>query len=731
MLDFFLYAILISVFYIYSGVGLSFLLCPKQFEKYCFYFSPFVGLAYLSYFSWFFFEYSPLGTNEYAGILLIPPLFFLLLACFIKKDRVSAILYPIKKENLALIVLCIVIFLAISFPYYSRIDGMSNTISLGNIDIVAYATISKFLTLSSYSYTSIKFDPNVIPGFLGSLENTYFSAFLSTALPSSFFGLDPYQIQNLVIYLFFIFILPIIFVIGIEIFEYNQKIALGVTFLVGVSFHLLYMVYQGFLGQIIGMGFFLCLFLVTYYSILKFTNIREFFPYLLLNIVFCFGLLTSYSVLFALFFIPSIFFIISYFIQTRSKMFLFLSTVYLSLTLFFTFIISPFSFINRVNSLFFFNDTIAGWNMPILSPDWIFGLAGTNISMQSIPIIVRFGISVPIVLLVLFSLYHLFKKELQLFYISGSYIGFTFIFYTYLISKEFSSPTFTGDSYKAYKLITYFIPLLLLIGLYFFKDLELNLTKTNSKKKILIFSFLCLLIIGNIGSMASMIFFSTNQSIMINKNVIDIHKLNLDENVTSINVIENAYWDQMWIYYFLYENKTVFLKYRTYYADSPQNGEWTLFKKSGEDIFSLQNFQEFNNTITLNREYYLEKKPLLEFAYNEGWYDLESNYDKKWRWTGQSNISPSLELNSREDQSINVFLQYSPLKTTNALTILFDNDTIKDCNDNNNCFVENINLTKGKHTLVFNTKLDPELAGNGDPRYFSYAFSNVTLSRNF
>jgi hypothetical protein len=584
MLDFFLYAILISLLYIYSGIGLSFLLCPKQFEKYCFYFSPFVGLAYLSYISWFFFEYSTQGTNQYTWIL-IPPLFFFILAYIIKKDRVASIFYPVKKENLALIILCIIIFLAISFPYYSRIDGISNTITLTNNDVIHYATISKYLTFSSNSYSSIKFDPSVTPGFLTLLENTYFPAFLSTALPSSFFGLDPYQIQNLVTYLFFIFILPLVFLIGIEIFGYNQKIALVLTFLVGASFHLLYIVYQGFLGQIIGMGFFLCLFLVTYYSILKFNKIREFFPYLLLNIVFCFGLLTSYSVLFILFFIPSILFIISYFIQTRSKMFLFLSTIYLSFTLFFTFLISPFSFINRVNSLIVFNYSNAGWDMPILSPDWIFGLVGTNISMQSIPILLTLVISLPIVVLVVVSFYHIFKKELQLFYISGSYLGFTIFFYSYLITKEFFSPTFTGDSYKAYKLITYFIPLILLIGLYFFKDLDLNLTKINFKKKIIIFSLLCLLIIGNTGSMASMISFSTSQSTMIDKNIIDIHKLNTNENITSINVIEKAHWDQMWIYYFLFENKTVFLKYRTYYADSPQNGEWTLLKKSGEDIF--------------------------------------------------------------------------------------------------------------------------------------------------
>jgi hypothetical protein len=246
-------------------------------------------------------------------------------------------------------------------------------------------------------------------------------------------------------------------------------------------------------------------------------------------------------------------------------------------------------------------------------------------------------------------------------------------------------------------------------------------------KKIVIFSFLTLLIIGNIGSMASMISFTTNQSTMINKNIIDLHKLNLNENITSINIIEGLWWDQMWIYYFLFENKTVFLKYRTYYADSPQNGEWTLVKKSGEDIFYYSNFQEFNNIIILNKEYYLENKSFREFSFNNGWYELESNNDTKWRWTGQSNITPGLELNLIENQSINMFLQYSSLNKTNALTILLDNETIKDCNDNNYCSVENINLTRGKHILVFNTKLPPELPGNGDPRPLSYSFTNITI----
>lgn len=729
-IDFFWYAIIIFLIYIYCGVGLTFLVIPKRIEKYSLYFTPFIGLAYLSYCSWFFFEYSAWGTNEYSKILLIPPLFFLFFACIVKKDRIQVLFSPLKKENLAIIFLCIFLFLAISFPYYSRIEGISNTITLSCGDIIDYSAISKYLTLSSKMQSPIFYIPESTPHFPLLIQNGYFSAFLSTAFPCSLLNLESFQIQNLVIYLFFIFILPMSYLIGIEIFGYSKKIALLITFLIGINFHLYYIIYQGFLGQCIGMGFFLGLIFTTYYPILKYEKFFDIIIFLPLNVLFCFGLFLSYDVLVPFFIIPTILFISLYYIYSRSKQFFIQSMGYFCLTFFITFLISPFSSIPRFLRLIFYTDIVAGWDMPFLTPHRIFGIVGNNVQMQNESIFLIFILSLSIILLFIFSFYYLFYKERRNFILFGMYLGFIFIFYTYLTIKEFFSPGFSGDSYKAYKLLTYIIPIILLTSLYYFKIFELTYSKIKIGKKIIIIAFLCLLIIGSIWSAMVMISVSSTQSLPIEKNILDLQKIGYYDNISSINIEEKRWLEQMWMYYFLFTNKTVYLKYPTYFGASPQKGEWTL--KYVGDIPSIS-LNDNNSIILLNDEYYLEKSHNtlnLEASLGEGWYFLESTGDLKWRWSGAENKSPSIILNLTQSQVLNLDLTYWSINPDNELTILVDNITIKECINHNQCRITNLNLTSGKHTLTLNSKLPPQLAGNGDGRYISYAFSNITFSSN-
>ena len=163
---FFLYALLLAALFIFSGIGLTFLITPRVFEKYSLYLSPFVGLAYLSYCSWILYKYSPWGTDVSAKYLLLPPLVFLFLAAILKKDRISSIVFPLKKENLLLILLCGILFVSIAYPYYSRIDGISNTITLGNNDILDYASTSKYLMTSSFSHPHVLSPFDHSPPFL-------------------------------------------------------------------------------------------------------------------------------------------------------------------------------------------------------------------------------------------------------------------------------------------------------------------------------------------------------------------------------------------------------------------------------------------------------------------------------------------------------------------------------------------------------------------------------------
>ena len=167
------------------------------------------------------------------------------------------------------------------------------------------------------------------------LQKNYFSAYLSTAIPSSLFALETYQIQNLILYLFFIFIIPLIFLISVEIFSYSKNMALFIALLVGLNFNLLYLVYEGFLGQIIGMGLFSCLVLTMYYPLITYEKFSGFLPYLPLNVIFLYGLCMSYEPLIPFIFLSLFIFLFIYTLKYPSKSKILHSGSFILLTVFF------------------------------------------------------------------------------------------------------------------------------------------------------------------------------------------------------------------------------------------------------------------------------------------------------------------------------------------------------------------------------------------------------------
>lgn len=862
-MEFIIYSILISLLYIYSGIGLAFLLCPKNFEKYSLYLSPFVGLSYISYVSWILAHYGVGGTDDYAHQLLIPPFIFIVIALIIKKKRTDELFWPFHKENILLIVISVVIFVAISSPYLLKLIEL-NTVTLGNNDIADYSTMSKFLTKTSVSEYQYQTGMDWKIKFLVEFNN--FGAFISTAIPSSLFSKEPYKFQNIVIYLFYLFSLPIVFLVGFEIFKYNKHMAIIISLLFGINFHLIFINYHGFLGQVIGIGFFLSLFLIIVYPILNCNKLSCLIEYLPLGVLLTFGLIITYPVLMLLFFIPLLMYLLLAFISSKSVSRLLKALIFISLTIFSTFLISPDSFLNRMNVQFTFKNIIAGWDQPILSPEWVFGLVENNTTIwtQHIPIIYRVIISIPIVLIIIASFIHLFKKERQIFYISISYISFSFLMYIYLISSEILSPSFTGEGYKAYKLATYFIPIILLSGLAYLRKFHISFNTKITKNQMIGLTFLFVLIAGNILSASAMIRYQYDNFIDIKNTIIDLQKIAKMDNVSSINIVEASWWDQMWMNYFLFMEKKIYLKYSTYYPSSPLIGEWTLQKGnnrknsikmsirfpyghsgsqepivttgktgagdfifvhyisdgkiafnfdhwgvggpeigpifvddkrfypleivmdtsnsmiiikfddrialryssplhsttseeitigenriggtgpgphfSGEiqdlekktivinDIITLSDIDQ--NIIEVNKDYYLVNNNM-EATLSKGWYEIESNQYAQWRWTGENNETTALELDVRKQNiSVNLILNYWPLDTNNNFSVFLDENYIKDCEDKRSCLLNDILISKGKHEMLFKTKLPPKLPGNGETRKLSYAFSDISITIN-
>lgn len=646
--------------------------------------------------------------------------------------------FPLKRENLLLILLCGILFVSIAYPYYSRIDGISNTITLGNNDILDYASTSKYLMTSSFSHPQVLSPFDHIPPsssgdtqeprlrFPYALQKNYFSAYLSTAIPSSLFALETYQIQNLTLYLFFLFIIPLIFLISFEIFNYSKNMALFIALLVGLNFNLLYLVYEGFLGQIIGMGLFSCLVLTMFYPLITYEKFSGFLPYLPLNVVFFYGLCMSYEPLIPFIFIVLFIFLFIYTLKYPSKTKLLHSCSFILLTVFFTFIISPFTFIDRMHHMFLLSKTSGGLDLPFLYPDGIFGINVFSLLSRSTPEIITGALSVAAAIAVIFSFYRMYKEKYQVFCLACSCLALIFMVYSYYSIQEALSPSFSGDGYKAYKILTYFIPILIISALYYGKDLRLSrIIREYDAKKIFFCGVVFLLIAGNICSAGVMIFTATHQSKKIDEGIIDLDKIHSFSNVSSINIEENAHWTQMWIYYFLMGNQPIYLKYSTYWNATPLEGEWTL--KTNLDILHST---IRNDPVVINDCCYLEKNVTLNATFGEGWYYPESNDTLRWRWTGAHDHSTSIILYLAEPRQIDLDLTYWSLDPGDELTVMIDTTTLQVCGERNHCRIPAINLTSGSHILTLKTKLPPKSAGNRDTRTLSYAYSNITFSES-
>lgn len=721
-MEFIIFSVLILFFYIYSGIGLTFMLSPKNLEKYSLYFSPFVGLSYLSYFAWIFLNYSTIGSDVYAKWLLFPPIIFLITALAIKKERIGEIFWPFRKENILLITICVIIFTGISAPFLFKLNGL-NTITLGNNDIAHYAATAKFITESSLVQYPIQVDEH----FLYLIKTgAHFSAPFSGAIPSSIFSIEPYKIQNIVIYLFYMFNLPIVFLIGFEIFKYNKYVAMIITLLTGISYHLIYINYHGFMGQVIGTGMFLSLFLLMFYPILNCSRLSCFKFYVPLTVVFMFGLFISYSPLLPLFFVPLFIYLLIGFMSTKSVFPLLNALSFLSITIFITFMILPFAFIEIIKDLTLYKNAF-GWGMYPLTPDLVFGLVGNNMWWQPFPFVYvyRIVLSLPILLVSMVSLSHLFKKERHVFYISISYIIFYLFLYTFFIAKELIYTSSAGETYKAYKLATYYIPIIFLACLYYFKDFNISNPKKITKPQIFGALFIILLIAGNIVSAVTIIRTNYYTAVPIKDSIIDLQKIAELDNVSSINVVEPPFWNQMWIYYFLFMEKKLYLEYTSYYPASPLLGEWTLQSADTDGVINIVNDNQ--NVIEINKDYYLVQNNL-EAALGNGWYELESNRYAKWRWTGNNNDDPTLELYANKDnKAIDILLNYGSLDPNNEFSVFLDNTNIKDCKDKNSCTLNGIHIPTGKHRITFKPKLPPRQPGTGDPRTLGYAFSNIRI----
>lgn len=716
--------------FIYAGLGLTICFCPKKFQNFTFFFSPFVGLAYLSIFSWWGIHFIPGGIDAIILPLLIVPTLSLIAAAWTKKREIASLMRPPNKDTIWLIIIYCIIFIFISFPVIFLLNS-ANVVVIGNNDIINYAAVSKILVSSSL----VNPTPNVDAHLLYLIETNNFGAFIATAFPSALFSVQTYIVQNSIVNIFFIFTLPILYTIAVTIFRYRPTMAMGVSILIGLNIHLIYIIYTGFVGQVIGFGMFIALLLATLYPILNCKQSKDFWEYIPLASILLFGMIATYSPFIPIFFLPLFGYLILIALINKDFKAIIPILKFLIISTIIGMIFAIPLVINRFQEILYFSTSIpAGWPMPTLGPEQIMGIVGNDVgwfpiqnsAINSIPlpIMLRISLSCIIIALFILSLRKLYQTDRNVFYFGIFFLGMIFIGYSYYSVVEMMSPAYTGDSYKAYKLLTYGLPIIIIFLFVYFRDIDL-FKPENVKKKWQSVLILILLITGCLWSSMAMMDMISQKSYPIKPNIIDLQKIDNIQNVTSINVEESNYKDQMWIYYFLFMNKTVHLKYRTYFAKSPLIGEWTL-KSNYNNIINIDNGDE---KIPLNDDYYLIKnESTLTADFDKGWFMEEFNGNGAFRWTGYNNETPTLAIHSSNFSTVNLNLSYVPLIQNNTFSVFLDNGFIKDCQDSRFCEIKQIRITRGDHIIEFIPQISPISPGAKDPRTLGYAFIYINLT---
>ncbi|MFH1825128.1 MAG: hypothetical protein ABH873_07910 [Candidatus Firestonebacteria bacterium] len=583
---FILYSFGFYALFTYLGLGLSIIFSPKILKKYLLFLSPVIGYCFLTLAGWFLYNTKFNGTNEYYMYILLLSLLFLVIAIFVKVNKKNeSIEEYYNKELLIPSFIAILVFFILSFP--SVKECYLTSISYGNCDIVNYARFSRGmqeLNISAINSTNYFAD-------LWLPQKTIFGSYLNTAFFSSVFKLEPFQVQNISVNMFFIFSVFLLYVVLRKNFKYDAFPSSVITLLYGLSSIMYCVVYNGFEAQIIATSLMLFFVLINTITIRlkKFYEMLFFLPFL---VMVNWGFSLTYPHMFFITGCLIVFYSIVFSLYERSfKTFLRWFSFYL-VSIVIVFLLSPFRFITVLEYTLFTKNVLCGWFISWISIDTALGFVPGKFRLSS-PLVIMVVLTGILLIPVIHGLVNIFKKNKEIFIISIFFI--VIIIFGTLVLATKSDPVEHGfGGYKQFKFITFFLPLLLASLLIIFKD------KYN---KIAFYTMVGLIFINSLCVSSNSIYMFKHH-LVVSEDMADLQKLEKDKNVNSVNIPGgNVWWDIMWEGYFLM-NKKVYFAQSTYYPEAPiLKGEWNLNRGSPVRV------TDKNDTILpVNSTYYLTKK---------------------------------------------------------------------------------------------------------------------------
>ena len=720
---FIFYSLLIVGIYVVLCLGLTILFCPQPLKKYIPFLAPIIGYSYLTLAGWYCYNLKLGGTDVYAIPVLVFPALLLLFIVFRKKAVIANHLRSLFSDRNFLTACAIAFlgFLIVSLPIIFS-DNSLNSITIGNADISNYAIVSRYLKefprdggigFFAQQHTTLKWH----------LEESVFGALLSTSFSASLLDLDVYQIQSMTINIFFAFSVGLAYAIARQIFQYNYWGASGVTTLYALNPVIYYTIYHGFQSQIIAISLSLGILLLNIETIHNCQKVRDYYIYIPLAVLLNWAMSLTYPHMLLLLYAPIVVYLAWYSLHKQSWRLLLYHFLFILVSLLIMSVLSLQRLKALINYLFIMKAAQAGWFVPFIAPNEVFiGFKDKNNLEQ---ILIAVILSILVIGLIYLGFAQAKKSDFKLLPLVCSLSLITY-FGAIVLSLQYLASSGQFGGYKAYKLLSFFVPQILLGWLLYFQNIKANF---KTKKASFFTVLLVVVAIGTYNITSSAI----KHHASVTQPLIELQKIENNPAIKSINILGLADGLQiMWKSYFL-ARKDLYFQTPVYFPNPPGsnlNGEWDLLNSQESKVPQILKVKEFRTdpsaSIVLNSSYTLEKADASFWALLEkGW----QGFDGTRLWSGGDTNSSAILINSPSSNlPIDIKLVYSPLKPDDRLSIHLNQQKVADCQNNQSCMVQNLVLAKGKNILEFKASLPPSLAGNGDPRPLSYAFSSIEIA---
>lgn len=576
------------------GFGAAVWLLPKSLLRNTLYFSPLLGYCALSLFGWYGYRWNLPGTDAYAYYVL--GLLLLLGLLSLRKLQKSVMADIFNREALLACALTLLIFIIVSIPFWAQTESLTSR-SFWNNDIADSASVGTFLK---------EFQRSASQGFLGQsdafraqADTTLFGGPLLSAFLASVFGLQTFQIQSMTVNVFFSFGCLVLYFVLRNVFGYGKPPSLVITLLFGLHPVLLYTVYNGFQGQIIGQSLMLGLLGMALPPGLNQISNRQLLSRLPVVALLGWGLLATYNHMLPVVVVLLMVMAATYFISSGNWSGLIRYGLFAIVALCLMSILSLTRAKGLVGDFLLRGTQEAGWHMPEFLLDVVFGFTSNHPDLSPHSLLTRLGLSLALGMVVLAGFRDAWQKDKPIFMLAAGSLSMILAGYAAWCWIGRGEQGFGG--YKSYKWISFFLPWILACAMLAFREWT---GKVSPMKQMGLTGAMVVLLSGNVYSASMSIQRMFETHLVVTPEMAALSRIENDPKVGSINILDGSWWHMLWETNFLMRKKLYFQS-STYAGRmaSELNGEWDLART--RDVGPAA---ESEDIVPLNTSYYLRKR---------------------------------------------------------------------------------------------------------------------------